>query len=379
MAMDGFRINNNVTAMNTLRLYSRSQKTLERTIERLSSGLRINRAKDDTAGLSIAQRMRAEIRGLQQATRNSEQSISLIQTAEGGLNEVHNLLIRMRELAVEAASDNVRDADRASVDLEFDQLRSEVTRIATATEYNSTKLIDGSFTGNTVSFGSSNTSQNLSTNGVQSVTLSGAGAGTYTISDTTSDTQLTLSDGSTTQTVSFSAAPASGQTIQVNFSELGVELTLNDAFDDDGTVNNSTFEIVAGSGGNLQIGADNANDNQLTFSIGDASASGLSIDTSDVSQLSNARSAIDALDIAIDLVNDERGTLGALQNRLDFTISNLGNITQNIQASESTIRDADFASETAEFARSQILVQSGTAMLAQANAISASVLSLLQG
>jgi len=376
--MEGFRINNNITAMNTLRLYGKSQGAFERTVERLSSGLRINRAKDDTAGLAIAQRMRAEIRGLQQASRNAEQSINMVQTAEGGLDEIHNLLIRMRELAVQAASDNISDADRASIDLEFDQLRSEVTRIATSTEYNGTKLIDGSFTGNSVSFGSANTSQTLTANGAQKIVLSGAATGIFTLADTASDGALTLGNGTITQTVTFTNAPASGQTIRVNFAELGVDLTLNDAYDD-GNLDGATFEVIAGNGGELQIGSDNTADNQLAFSIGDSTSSGLLIDTADLSILANARAALDSLDIAIDLVNDERSTLGALQNRLEFTISNLANTTQNIQASESTIRDADFASETAEFARSQILVQSGTAMLAQANAVSANVLSLLQG
>ena len=358
-------------------MFSRSQTSFEQSIERLSSGLRINRSKDDTAGLAISQRMRAEIRGLQQANRNASQSTNLIQTAEGGLEEIHSLLTRMRELAVQAGSDNITDTDRASIDLEFDQLRSEVTRIATSTEYNGMKLINGTFTGNSVSFTHANTSQTLTASGLQKVELSGTTTGTYTFVDTgAADGQLTLGNGTVTQTVTFTNAPATGQTIKVNFSELGVELTLNDAYDDGG-LDDAAFEVVAGSGGELQIGADNVSDNQLTFSIGDSTASGLSLNSADLSSVSNARSAIDALDTAIDTVNDERSTLGALQSRLEFTISNLDNIAQNIQASESTIRDADFASETANFARAQILVQAGTAMLAQSNAVSQNVLSLL--
>jgi len=377
MASNGFRINNNITARGAYRMFSRSQTSFEQSIERLSSGLRINRSKDDTAGLAISQRMRAEIRGLQQANRNASQSTNLIQTAEGGLEEIHSLLTRMRELAVQAGSDNITDTDRASIDLEFDQLRSEVTRIATSTEYNGMKLINGTFTGNSVSFTHANTSQTLTASGLQKVELSGTTTGTYTFVDTgAADGQLTLGNGTVTQTVTFTNAPATGQTIKVNFSELGVELTLNDAYDDGG-LDDAAFEVVAGSGGELQIGADNVSDNQLTFSIGDSTASGLSLNSADLSSVSNARSAIDALDTAIDTVNDERSTLGALQSRLEFTISNLDNIAQNIQASESTIRDADFASETANFARAQILVQAGTAMLAQSNAVSQNVLSLL--
>ncbi len=375
--MSGFRINNNISAMNSLRLFGKSQRGLEKNIERLSSGLRINRAKDDTAGLAISQRMRAQIRGFQQASSNSEQAINMIQTAEGGLDEVHNLLIRMRELSVQASSDTVTDSDRTSIDLEFDQLRSEITRISTTTEYNNTKLINGSFQGNTVSFTNANTSQTLTTDGVQKINLSGAGTGTYTLSDaSSSDGILTLSNGTTTQSVTYTNAPASGQTIKVNFADLGVELTLNDSYDD-GDLNGETFQVIAGSGGNFQIGADNAADNRLSFSIGDSTASGISIDTADLSNLTNAQAAIDTLDTAIGLVNDQRSTLGALQNRLEFTISNLSNMRQNIQASESAIRDANFASETTEFTRNQILVQSGVAMLAQANASPQSVLSLL--
>ena len=376
MAVDGFRINNNITAMGALRLLNNSQGDLEKSIERLSSGLRINRAKDDTANLAISQRMRAEIRGLQQASRNASQSVNLIQTAEGGLNEIHNLLIRMRELSVEAASDNIGDSDRASIDLEFSQLRSEIDRIASSTEYNRTALIDGSFTGNAVSFTSANTSQTLTTNGLQKIALSGANTGTYTLTDAAADGTLTLSDGAVTQTVTFTTAPASGQTIRVNFSELGVELTLNDAYDDGG-LEAATFEIVAGTGGEFQIGANNTADNQISFTIGDASAAGLALTGASLANVSDARSAMDSLDAAIDVVNNERGTLGATQNRLEFAMSNLENIAQNIQAAESTIRDADFAAETAAFTRAQILVQSGTAMLAQANAVSQNVLSLL--
>jgi flagellin len=282
----------------------------------------------------------------------------------------------MRELAVEAASDNIGDDDRASIDLEFSQLRLEIDRIATSTEYNGTSLIDGSFTGNSVSFGSSNTSQTLTTNGLQKIVLSGASTGTYTLTDAGGDGALTLSDGTVTQTVTYTNAPTSGQTIRVNFTELGVELTLNDAYDD-GDLDAATFEVVAGAGGEFQIGADNAADNQLTFSIGDSTSTGLSITTASLTNITDARSALDILDAAIDLINDERSTLGAMQNRLDFAISNLENISQNIQAAESTIRDADFAAETAQFTRAQILVQSGTAMLAQANAVPQNVLSLL--
>ena len=155
--MYGFRINHNISAVNTYRQLRIAAASLERSLERLSSGLRINRAADDVAGLAISERMRNQIRGLQQASRNASQAINLIQTAEGALNEIHSILARMRELAVEAASDNVSDSDRSSLDNEFQQLKAEITRIAESTEYNNVKLLDGSFSRNEVDWSATKT------------------------------------------------------------------------------------------------------------------------------------------------------------------------------------------------------------------------------
>jgi len=371
--------------MHTYRQLNKNKFDIETRLERLSSGLRINRAADDTAGLAISQRMRAEIRGLQQASANASQSINLIQTAEGGLNEVHSILTRMRELAVQASSDNVDDNGRASIDGEFDQLRSEITRIAESTEYDGISLLDATFNSDTVSWTHANTSSDLSAQGVQDIALSNSVAtGTYSFVDTTdasNDLKLTLGNGTSTQTVVFNNAPATGGSpVTVGFDQLGVSVTLDELYDDT-DLNARTFEVVAGQTNQfeLQIGADNVTDNQLSFSVNSATASALGIQSADLSTLTTARDAVDSLDTAIETVNDSRSSLGALQNRLEFTITNLDHIAQNVQASESTIRDADFAAEVSLFTKDQILVQAATSMLAQANASSQSVLGLLQG
>jgi len=377
------RINQNISALNTRRHLEVSDLALSRSLERLSSGLRINRASDDSAGLAISQRMRAKIAGLHQASRNASQAVNVVQVAEGAMNEIHNMLTRMRELAVQAASDSVSSTDRAAIDAEFDALRNEIDRIATSTEYNGAKLLNGSYQGNTVSTTATVTTATPDL-GVEKIELSGAAAGTYTLTDA-SGSSLTMTNGTTTQTVTLTGtgtngAPADGEKITVNFTDLGITLTLNQAYDDQ-DLNGKAIVVDAGtSGGVFQVGADNAADNRISFSIDNMKATGsnLSLSSADLSTLSAAQSAIASIDSAISAVNSERGDLGAVQNRLNFMIANVNNIVENLQASESTIRDVDFAEEISNFTRAQILVQAGTAMLAQANLVPQNVLQLLR-
>jgi len=377
------RIYHNITAMTAYRNLSVSDNMLSKSLERLSSGLRINKAADDAAGLGISQRMRAQISGLQMASRNASQAVNVVQTAEGSMNEIHNMLTRMRELAVQASSDSVGSDDRGYLNSEFTALKNEIDRIATSTEYNGTKLINGSYTGNTVSSTSTVTTATPEL-GVQEIALNGANAGTYTITDSSGST-LTMTDGTTTQTITLtgtgtSGAPADGETITANFSELGITLTLNQAYDDQ-DLNGKKIVVESGSGGEFQVGADNTADNRISFTIGNLQASGTTLGLSSVviSSKSAAQSAIDSIDTAIDAVNSQRSNLGAVQNRLGYTIASVNNQAENIQASESTIRDADFALEMSSYTRAQILVQAGTSMLAQANATPQTVLTLLRG
>ena len=308
----GFRINTNTASLDTYRAYSKSQAGLEQNIERLSSGLRINSAKDDAAGLAISERMNNQVRGMQQANRNVQQGVNLLQTAEGAMNEIGNILGRMRELAVQSASDTVNNDDRSSIDLEFEQLKSEIDRIAKSTSYNGIGLIDGSQDGLDTEHDAQNFLEGL-------VLQVGA--------DHNSEDQLDF------DLANFSVTKADGVTATERFA--GVHLTTD----------GSTELLIR------DVNLDN---------------------------LANSQAAITVLGKAIDGVSSERGKVGALQNRLEFTSSNLMNSIQNTAASMSTIRDADFAAEAAELAKNQILTQSGTAMLAQANSLSQNVLSLIR-
>jgi len=374
----GFRINTNTASLDTYRSYTASQAGLERNIERLSSGLRINRAADDAAGLSISNRMDNQVRGMQQANRNVQQGNNMLQTAEGAMDEISNILGRMRELAVQSASDGVNGDDRASIDLEYEQLKSEITRIASATEYNNTKLIDGTRakTG-TISAADSG----LGTDGTGVNVTSTALDGQWNITAASAG-KLTLThnvETSKNQTVDIAADGAQ----EIQFDELGITLKVDSNFD--GQTNASSLAgkniTVEGTSQDitLQVGSNNvATEDQIKLNLGATTAEGLGISTSDLSDLSNSQQAINQLDAAIAKINDERSNVGSLQNRLEFTSSNLMNSIQNNSASMSTIRDADFAVEAADLARNQILTQSGSAMLAQANSLSQNVLSLIR-
>jgi flagellin len=376
----GFRINTNTASLNTYRSYSASQAGMEKSIERLSSGLRINKASDDAAGLAISDRMNNQLRGMQQANRNVQQGNNLLQTAEGAMNEIGNILGRMRELAVQSASDTVTQDDRSSIDLEFDQLRSEINRIANSTEYNNNKLVDGTKAKGTTLTGTDT--------GLDKVNITSTAVnGTYTISST-ADGKLKLTGDSAAGDVSQEIDVTADDAQEVHFDQLGITLKLDDDFEAaDGdnsnasSLNNGTIDITSDSTDiTLQIGADNTTQDQLAFNLGSMTDEGLGISLSklDGATGADAQSAIDQLDAAIAKVSDERSNVGALQNRLEFTSSNLMNSIQNNAASMSTIRDADFAAEAADLAKNRILVQSGTSMLAQANSLSQNVLALIR-
>ena len=363
----GFRINTNTASLDTYRAYSKSQAGLEQNIERLSSGLRINSAKDDAAGLAISERMNNQVRGMQQANRNVQQGVNLLQTAEGAMNEISNILGRMRELAVQSASDTMNSDDRASIDLEFEQLKSEITRIADSTEYNDTKLLQGS--GKSMISASGNTV----TNGAVSLTEGESEGGTYSFAVDTNNVTLTT-EGGRSQTV---IGTGYTENSVLNFDELGVTITGQPTATLADDVNGKEFVVDAGV--TVQVGADNNNNNQIGFGIRSHKAVDLGLSSADLGDdIGNAQTAITTLDAAIKEVNDARSNVGSLQNRLEFTSSNLMNSIQNNSASMSTIRDADFAAEAAELAKNQILTQSGTAMLAQANSLSQNVLSLIR-
>ena len=387
----GFRVNTNTTSFHTYRSYSNSQAGLEQNIERLSSGLRINRAADDSAGQAISQRMKNQATGMEQAVRNSQQATNYLQTAEGGLNQIHGILARMRELAVQSSSDGLNTNDRFSIELEYAQLKDEVSRIANSTTYNNMTLINGDRAKDV-----SRTGGNVSDTEIKSFSVaSNVATGDEFEFTSVNTSSISLKNKTTGEVQTLHQPDGAGfaENDVLNFDDLGITMTLGAGYD--GIADNDDgFTITQGDFVTMQVGADNdaaharadssdadhsaVTENRITLNISDATAKGLGISDSQVSDLADSQRAINALDSAIEKVNDERGNIGALQNRFEFAVSNLQSSLQNTEASRSTILDADFALEAAGMAKNQILTQSGTAMLAQANQISQNVLSLLK-
>ena len=409
------RINTNANAINVQRNLNSVNGSLSKSIEKLSSGLRINRAGDDAAGLYVSEKLRAQTKGLNQAVRNAQDGISMIQTAEGGLNETHTILQRMRELAVQGANDTLTDTDRGAIASELTSLRVEIDRIATNTEFNTKKLLNGSMaTTQSVAAPGTDllTGEVLSSSGVSvSVNVSGAQAGTtYSITNSNSTgVTLTATVGGSTvsQTVVLNAmTTASTGSQTLNFNTMGITITLsgssaaasvvNLASDLANASNDNIVTVASTSSANFQVGA---NSNQtVTVSIDssqtnatNASAAGAfgaggtfanlqaAVSTfATTSTSGNAQALILSLDDAIADISMNRSNLGAVQNRLEHTIENLATMSENLTASESRIRDADMAMEMVQFTRNNILSQAGTSILAQANQLPQGVLSLLR-
>lgn len=383
------RVNNNIASLNASMRLNANNRDLNIRLERLSSGLRINRAADDVAGLSIREGMRAEISGLKMNVLNAEQGSDLLQVAEGSLNEINAMLIRMRELAVQSASSTVNDRNRESIQAEYTQIINEIDRVAQVTTYNDQVLLTGY--GNTVDINSTALTTSNST-GITNIKISGALTGTYIFADTGSDSEVTLGNGTATQTIRLAtmldgSTVATGSSIVANFDRLGIQVTLagsevTDATGaySDGDLNGTDIVIKSNTGGSFQVGPDDGFNNRIEFSIEDMRASGslLSLNTTSVATIATSRSSISQIDHAINNVANQRGDLGAFMNRLRFAISWTENSIENIQKSEASISDADVAAEVTAFTRSQILSQYATAMLAHANAAPQSALTLLQ-
>ena len=394
------RINNNIMAFNAQRNLSSSAMSMGKSIEKLSSGLRINRAADDASGLVISQKLRAQTSGLRQATRNAQDGISVVQTAEGALNEVHSMLNRMRDLAVQASNTGANDATaRAAAQSELSQLRDEVDRIGNTTAFGDTKLLNGSYgvssanavgysatAGHTIAAGNDTFDINVNGTGAVVVTLDQAAyaTGADLAANVEQQIKAALNGGSAAQ-----AAYADNVSVSAESAGVGFNLTI----EVDGLADTESFALGAngetflsglsfgattaasGTGGVFQVGANNTGDDQLNVSISAVSAADLSLAAIDLG--TDAAGAIDTIDAAIATVSTSRGNLGAVQNRLESTISNLQVTSENLAASESRIRDTDVAAEMVNFTRSQILQQAGTAMLGQANASTQSALRLL--
>jgi len=378
--------------MNSRRRLNANNQDLGTRLERLSSGLRINRASDDAAGLSVREGMRAEISGLKMNVLNAEQGSNLVQVAEGSLNEINAILIRMRELSVQSASSTINDQNREALQAEYSQLTSEIDRIAMSTTYNDQNLLAGF--GNNIDADS--TALTISdTSGVMNVKITGALTGSYLFEDlggADADGNITLGNGVVTQTIRVATMldgndVATGTSMIANFDRLGIQVTLAGTDVEnatgsytDGDLDGQTIIINGGTGGSLQVGPDDGINDRIELSIDDMRASGtlLNLNTTSIATLTSSRASITTIDEAIFKVANQRGDLGAYQNRLAFTISFTENEIENIQNSESSISDADIAAEVTAFTRAQILSQAATSMLAQANVVPQTAVSLLQ-
>lgn len=428
------RINHNIAALNTHRQLSANNVNTSKSLEKLSSGLRINRAGDDAAGLAISEKMRGQIRGLDQATRNAQDGISLIQTTEGALNETHSILQRMRELAVQSANDTNTSTDRAELQKEVDQLAKEVTRIGNNTEFNTRNLLDGTFKG-TLQIGA-NAGQNVSLDvgdmrafklgvvGDLSVAATGAyvgssaettansivvgtytvvedavSAGTFNLIDSTGTTVAASTDGGitfvgdgvgtapATEELVFDQGVTSGEVTLVGTAATGTATITN------GGLEAGDYTIVYAAGASTiqdangtvlatsvddKIFTNAASDTVLILDAAAIADKKISVTGIDISSQKSADAAITKINTAIESVSAERSKLGAFQNRLEHTINNLGTSAENLTGAESRIRDVDMAKEMMEFTKNNILTQAAQAMLAQANQQPQGVLQLLR-
>jgi flagellin len=369
----GFRIQNNLAAMNAQRNLSTSDAGMSKSLERLSSGYRINSAKDDAAGLAISQGFRADIASVKVAQRNITEANALLQTAEGAMSSVGDILTRMKELATQAASANAgTNIDKVSD--EYNTLVAEIDRIADSTKYAGTSLTDGTF-----SAGNTSTTWDAIGN-VYNVAVTNAATGAYTVAYTANGGNvLSITKGTTTETAVL--ADAGGTAGAVNFSQLGISFSYTGAMVADtlgAALDGANLSVTAGATAAFQIGYQSTSQSQLGVSIGNIDSGSLGVATNDISTAGGAYSALATIDTAISNLSDERANLGSYQNRLGYAANNLAITQENFTAAESTIRDVDMAAEMTAFTKNQILVQAGTSMLAQANQAPQQVLSLFR-
>ncbi|HET8880722.1 MAG TPA: flagellin [Solimonas sp.] len=377
-------INTNVMSLNAQRNLQSSQSSLATSIQRLSSGLRINSAKDDAAGLAISSRFSSQISGLDQAQRNANDGISLAQTADGALSSISDSLQRIRELAVQSRNATNSDTDRAALNTEAQALKAEIDRVASTTSFNGVKLLDGSFTnaafqiganvGETITVGSLGNAGSATLGTYSRAQVTGAAASTFgavTAGDLTINGVSVGAIGADTNAANRASSIAAA--INSYSSQTGVSATILDSAPGQVVLSSSTGDITVGLAGTATTASTGltAATTTATSSTGFAAL--------DLSSVAGADDAINAMDAALAAVNTTRAQLGAIQNRFESVVSNLATTSENLSAARSRIQDADYASETANMTRAQILQQAGTAMLAQANSAPQNVLSLLKG
>ena len=407
-------VQHNLSAMNANRMLNVTTSAQSKSTEKLSSGYKINRAADDAAGLSISEKMRKQIRGLTQASSNAQDGVSAVQTAEGALTEVHSMLQRMNELAVQSSNGTNSQTDRKAIQDEIDQLTSEIDRVAETTKFNETYLLKGDPTkADTAYFMKSgyNVTDGIYAEGsddkLTADTLAKAikdGKKIYTVAyedgtkqvadkiatkgtDYAYVTKLYDKDGKEVSAQNIQDTKnADGSTTATNYyttSAGAAGAAANPATNMTiAAANAKTYTEGAAVNGalsfSLHVGADSAEDNKIVVNIESMSAAGIGVKGLKVDTEDDATAAIDRIAEAVQKVSSQRSTLGAAQNRLEHTIANLDNVVENTTSAESRIRDTDMAQEMVNYSKNNILAQAGQSMLAQANQSNQGVLSLLQ-
>ena len=376
-------INTNVSSLNAQRTLNTAQGAASTAMQRLSSGLRINSAKDDSAGLAIAERFTSQIKGLNQAARNANDAISLTQTAESAMSSVTDNLQRIRELAVQSANATNSTTDRAALQTEVTQLKAEIDRVASQTNFNGTKLLDGSFSSALFQVGA-NAGETIAVSGLQNSTTAALG------SVTSAATQSAVVSGLTTTATALADFTVNGTDIGV-LAAVGTSqeraAQVVDAVNKIATttgvnayLDSTTSRIVMTSNATITLAGSADGLAATGFTAGaTASATVTGLTTLDISSYAGATQAIRQSDSALQQMNTSRANLGALQSRFTSTVSNLQSAAENMSASRSRIQDTDYAAETASLTRAQILQQAGMAMLAQANQAPNQVMTLLRG
>lgn len=379
-------VNTNIASLNTQRNLNSSSKALDTSLQRLSTGSRINSAKDDAAGLQISNRLSSQINGLNVAVKNSNDGISMAQTAEGALQQSTSILQRMRDLALQSANGSNSDEERKALNSEVTELKKELNRISNTTTFGGKKLLDGSFETTTFQVGSAANEtisvkiDEMSTDSltgkyyegdVAAVTGTATASGTASVSMTVDGKAVTVETTIASGTTAVQAARQLGAAI--NDANLGVGAFVDDtgamkiiSQDKDGS-NELTALTITGAPAGLTFGGYTAAAAVTTDKISDI----------DVSSVQNSQEAVLVIDQAIQSIDSQRADLGAVQNRFENTIGNLQNIAENVSAARGRIQDTDFAAETANLSKNQVLQQAGTAILAQANQLPQAVLSLL--
>lgn len=411
------RIQHNIMAMSAYRNYSKNTSALSKNLEKLSSGYKINRAGDDAAGLAISEKMRAQITGLKAANKNVKDGVSLVQTAEGALQEVHDMLNRMDSLATQSANGTYdNEVDRANLQKEVNALKSEIDRIADSSNFNGQKLLDGSmdglqtdiYKGDAVTTGGNTAAVDLSIAHDKQISVGGTKLD-FTIKFATADAQaakatlkadgsleIKLKKDSTITAADIQNLIAHADTTAVNGKLTDAEKAdLNQALADvkvsgkDVTLTANDTNVTTATGTadpnrntgeklTLQIGDTADSFNKMKVNVGDMHSKALGLADLTIADQDGAAAAIQKIKDAINTVSSTRGDLGAVQNRLEHTQNNLSVMTENIQDAESTIRDTDVADEMMAYTKNNILIQSAQAMLAQANQVPQGVLQLLQ-